>query len=115
MFGIAWGVGSLLLLVGLGERFRSGNQRQLESMGQDIIFIFPGRIPAVEGQRQGMKQYALTYQDYLDIRNQAKLVRNISPVLQRGDIRAVSDFATSNGQVVGINAIFNQIRYLPMG
>jgi len=26
MFGIAWGVGSLLLLVGLGEGFRSGNR-----------------------------------------------------------------------------------------
>ena len=26
MFGIAWGVGSLLLLVGLGEGFRSGNK-----------------------------------------------------------------------------------------
>ena len=25
MFGIAWGVGSLLLLVGLGEGFRTGN------------------------------------------------------------------------------------------
>ena len=29
MFGIAWGVGSLLLLVGLGEGFRSGNKRVL--------------------------------------------------------------------------------------
>jgi len=27
MFGVAWGVGSLLLLVGLGEGFRSGNKR----------------------------------------------------------------------------------------
>src|SRR5437764_12124295 len=62
MFGIAWGVGSLLLLVGLGEGFRSGNRRQLETMGQDIIFIFPGRVPAVAGQHQGMKQYFLTYQ-----------------------------------------------------
>ena len=26
MFGIAWGVGSLLLLVGLGEGFRAGTQ-----------------------------------------------------------------------------------------
>lgn len=115
MFGIAWGVGSLLLLVGLGEGFRSGNQRQLETMGQDIIFIFPGRIPAVEGQHQGMKQYALTYQDYLDVRKEARLVRNVSPVLQRGDIRAVSDFATSNGQLTGIAPVFSQIRYLPMG
>ena len=115
MFGIAWGVGSLLLLVGLGEGFRSGNRRQLETMGQDIIFIFPGRVPAVAGQHQGMKQYFLTYQDYLDIRHEARLVRNISPVLQRGDIRAVSEFATSNGQVIGIAANFNEIRYLPMG
>jgi len=41
MFGIAWGVGSLLLLVGLGEGFRSGNQRELDSIGKDIQFIFP--------------------------------------------------------------------------
>jgi putative ABC transport system permease protein len=115
MFGIAWGVGSLLLLVGLGEGFRSGNKRQLETMGQDIIFIFPGNIPAVAGQHQGMKPYFLTYQDVLDIRKEATLVRNVSPVLNRGDIRAQSDFATSNGQVIGITANFNEIRYLPMG
>ena len=42
MFGIAWGVGSLLLLVGLGEGFRSGNRRELNSLGEDIMFIFPG-------------------------------------------------------------------------
>src|SRR5207302_891393 len=30
MFGIAWGVGSLLLLVGLGEGFRSGNRKPIE-------------------------------------------------------------------------------------
>ena len=115
MFGIAWGVGSLLLLVGLGEGFRSGNRRQLETMGQDIIFIWPGNIPAVEGQHQGMKRYTLTYQDVLDIRKEANLVSEASPVLMRGDIRAQSEFATSNGQVVGITSNFNQIRWLPMG
>ena len=50
MFGIAWGVGSLLLLVGLGEGFRSGQVRNLATLGQDIMFMFPGRIPAVAGQ-----------------------------------------------------------------
>ena len=28
MFGIAWGVGSLLLLVGLGEGFRAGTKKR---------------------------------------------------------------------------------------
>jgi len=30
MFGIAWGVGSLLLLIGLGEGFRAGTKKNLE-------------------------------------------------------------------------------------
>ena len=47
MFGIAWGVGSLLLLVGVGEGFRSGIKRELAEFGKDIMFIFPGRAPAV--------------------------------------------------------------------
>ena len=34
MFGVAWGVGSLLLLVGLGEGFRSGNKRGLAEYGE---------------------------------------------------------------------------------
>ena len=44
MFGIAWGVGSLLLLVGLGEGFRSGQARNLATLGQDIMFVFPGEF-----------------------------------------------------------------------
>jgi hypothetical protein len=42
MFGIAWGVGSLLLLVGLGEGFRSGNQKQLNTMGENIVWVNGG-------------------------------------------------------------------------
>jgi hypothetical protein len=61
MFGIAWGVGSLLLLVGLGEGFRSGQAKQLKNLGQDIMFTFPGRIPAVEGSTQSGRTYHFTY------------------------------------------------------
>ena len=60
MFGIAWGVGSLLLLVGLGEGFRSGNRRELNSLGEDIMFVFPGRAPAVAGNMSSGRTYNLT-------------------------------------------------------
>src|SRR4030081_1160828 len=68
MFGIAWGVGSLLLLVGLGEGFRSGNKRQLAEFGKDVMFLYPGRAPAMTGSMNSARSYLLTYQDYLDIR-----------------------------------------------
>jgi putative ABC transport system permease protein len=115
MFGIAWGVGSLLLLVGLGEGFRSGNQKELASIGKNIMFIFPGRIPATPGSGVGLRPYFLTERDYLDIQSEARHVGNVSPVLMRQDIRAVSEFANSNGQVIGVTPNFNQIRHLPLG
>jgi putative ABC transport system permease protein len=50
MFGIAWGVGSLLVLVGLGEGFRSGQRRNLEKLGNDLVMMWNGTIPAVANQ-----------------------------------------------------------------
>ncbi len=114
MFGIAWGVGSLLLLVGLGEGFRSGNRRELNSIGEDIMFIFPGRAPAVAGNMSSGHEYRLTYRDYLDIKSEAPHVRLVAPVLRRTDIREVSEYGNSNGEVAGVPAMFNEIRYLPL-
>jgi putative ABC transport system permease protein len=114
MFGIAWGVGSLLLLVGLGEGFRSGNKKQFDSLGENVMFIWGGRAPAVEGSFTGMRQYYLTYKDFLDVRRDCTDVRAVAPVISRGDLRSVSDFFQSSGQVMGVPAYFNQIRYLPI-
>jgi putative ABC transport system permease protein len=114
MFGIAWGVGSLLLLVGLGEGFRSGNKREMAQYGKDIMFIFPGRAPAVPGSMNSARNYLLTYQDYLDIRKEAPHVRAASPVLVRQDVRAVSEFASANGEIAGVEPQFGEIRYLPL-
>jgi len=113
MFGIAWGVGSLLLLVGLGEGFRSGNRRQMDALGENIMFLWGGRYPAIPGNKQSGKTYHLTYDDYLDIKA-APHVKDASPVLQRQDIRAVSETGSYNGQVIGVEPQFNGIRYLPM-
>ena len=115
MFGIAWGVGSLLLLVGLGEGFRSGQAKELATLGQDIMFTFSGRIPGVQGSTQSGRLYHFTYQDYLAIRDDSKFIRIVSPVLNREDIRAVSDYGSTNGQVFGVAPVYNQIRNVPIG
>ncbi len=113
MFGIAWGVGSLLLLVGLGEGFRSGNKKQFDELGENVMFIWGGRAPAVNGDFNSMRQYYLTDQDYRDIKASGE-VHDAVPVIQRSDIRAVSDFFQSSGQFMGTLPNFNQIRYIPI-
>src|SRR5580698_8858880 len=114
MFGIAWGVFSLLLLVGLGEGFRSGNKKQFDTLGENVMFIWSGRAPAVQGSFTALRQYYLTYRDYLDILRECRGVGAAGPVISRSDIQAVSDFYQASGQINGVLAMFNQIRYLPI-
>src|SRR6516225_136373 len=102
MFGIAWGVGSLLLLVGLGEGFRSGNRKQFDQIGENVLFIFGGRAPAVNGSFTGLRQYYLTTKDYQDIVAECPNVGLATPIIARDDIRAVSDFFQSSGRMMGV-------------
>jgi putative ABC transport system permease protein len=114
MFGIAWGVGSLLLLVGLGEGFRSGNRKQFDEIGENVLFIFGGRAPTVNGSFTSLRQYYLTYKDYQDLVAESPDVGVAVPIIARDDIRAVSDFYQSSGRLMGIPAAFNQVRHVPV-
>jgi putative ABC transport system permease protein len=114
MFGIAWGVGSLLLLVGLGEGFRSGNRKQFDEIGENVLFIFGGRAPAMNGSFTSLRQYYLTYKDYEDVRRECPDVGLVVPIIARDDIRAVSDFYQSSGRLMGVPSEFSQVRYMPM-
>ena len=113
MFGIAWGVGSLLLLIGLGEGFRAGTEKSLESFGQDYMQIYNGRVPSLGRSQLSSRQYYLNYQDYLDIRNSPH-IRNAAPIIYRGDLRLVSEYGSSNGYVDGSEPQFYDIRYQPV-
>ncbi|HUK24656.1 MAG TPA: ABC transporter permease [Terriglobales bacterium] len=110
MFGIAWGVGSLLLLVGLGEGFRSGNRKQFNELGENVMFIWGGRAPVMNGSFTGLHYYYLTDQDYHDVATQCPDVEAVTPDIRRNDIRAVSDFYQSSGPIFGVLPDFAQIR-----
>lgn len=113
MFGIAWGVGSLLLLVGLGEGFRSGNKKQLDEIGENIIFFWPGTVPASGGTTAG-RRYFPTIRDWEDIQREASAVGASAPVIQRGDIKTVSQYSSTNGQITGNPPNYAGIRFLPI-
>ena len=114
MFGIAWGVGSMLLLISVGEGFRSGNHRQLASFGNDLIMMWGGTIPAVPNQHTGMRPYNLTLSDAEAIRTQAPDVRAAVALINRDDIMQQSIYQTAGGQVIGTEPNYDGIRFLPM-
>jgi putative ABC transport system permease protein len=114
MFGIAWGVGSLLLLVGLGEGFRSGQHRNLASFGNDIVMMWDSTIPAVANQHTGMRPYQFTLGDEAAIRALPQ-VRDVSGFLSRGDMYEVSAYSNTSGSVFGVEPNFAEMRFIPMG
>ncbi len=114
MFGIAWGVASLLLLIGLGEGFRSGQRRSLSELGTDVIMMWSGNVPALANQHTGQRPYKLTVADVEAIRAGAPHVRNATAILNRGDLKEVSEFSSASGPVWGIETNFPEIRKLPI-
>jgi len=114
MFGIAWGVGSMLLLISVGEGFRSGQKRQFAELGNDVIMMWNGNIPAVPGQHANMRPYYLTLSDVNAVRSQAPDVRDATAILSRSDIKQQSIWETAGGVVMGVEPQFQTIRYLPI-
>jgi putative ABC transport system permease protein len=100
--------------VGLGEGFRSGNKKEFDELGENVMFIWSGRAPVMQGSFTALRQYYLTYRDYQDILRDCKSVGAAAPVVRRSDIRAVSDFFQTSGQIFGVPAMYSEIRYVPI-
>jgi len=113
MFGIAWGVGSLLVLVGLGEGFRSGQHRQLSTLGNDLVMMWNGTIPAVANQHTGMRPYQLTMGDAEAVRHLPEL-RAVTVELNRSDLYEVSQWNNTSSHVMGVEPNYGVVRFIPM-
>ena len=113
MFGIAWGVGSLLVLVGLGEGFRSGQHRNLAKLGNDLVMMWNGTIPAVANQHTGMRPYQLSLAD-AEAARQLPELRAVTVELSRSDLYEVSQFSNTSSHVMGVWPNYTSVRYIPM-
>lgn len=113
MFGIAWGVGSLLVLVGLGEGFRCGQHRNLARFGNDVVLMWNGTIPAVANQHTGMRPYQLTLGDAEAMRHLPEL-RGVTVELSRSDLYEVSQYSNTSSHVMGVWPNYPVVRFIPM-
>jgi putative ABC transport system permease protein len=114
MFGIAWGVGSMLLLIGVGEGFRVGQRQQLSRFGSDVIMMWGGNVPAVPSQHVGMRPYYLTLRDEHAIVSQAPDVRDATAILQLDNLQEQSLYETVTGSILGVQLNYPRVRKLPI-
>jgi putative ABC transport system permease protein len=114
MFGILWGVISVVILSATGEGFRQGNEHVLQELGKNIGIVWGGRTSMQAGGERAGRQIFLTLDDARAIQEQARLVAVATPELQRSGLSVKSRFNAASPQVHGIEPSYQYIRTLDL-
>lgn len=110
MFGITWGVISIVLLSGVSTGFQRGNTVVLRELGKNIVIIRNGRTSKQAGGERAGKIIRLDIHDVKALKEQSKLLEFVTPELMRGGVQAKSSFNASSTQLSGVWPVFQNIR-----
>ena len=78
MFGMAWGITTVVLLLAYGEGFGRAIQAIWDSYGSTAVGIFPGRTSQQAGGNKAGVQIRFTQDDVEMLRNVVPLVKHVS-------------------------------------
>ena len=111
MFGILWGITSVILLVGLGIGFSIQQRKQLRTIGTDIAIMFGGKTAMpYQGYAAG-RNVTLTIDDAIAIQRLAPLIKTVSPEIRK-TVNEVSQWNASNRAVRGVWPAYQHFRSL---
>ncbi len=111
MFGIVWGIASVILLVGLGRGFSVDSKKRMQTLGKDLVIVWGGRTSSQVGGLAAGREVSLTIEDARLVRDECYQVKNVSPELRRS-VPEVSQFNSANRGVVGMWPSYQQFRSL---
>ncbi len=115
MFGIAWGIISIVLMVAAGEGLRVGQQRAAETFGRDIMIVFAGRTSMQAGGIRAGRRLWWHNTDHLAIQQQATACQDAMPELGQGGVPVRSHYNSGSFLVTGSLPPFAWIRSLALG
>lgn len=79
MFGILWGMVSIIVLSAMGEGFRLGNDQVLLEFGKNMAIVWGGRTSLQAGGERAGRVINLTIEDARAIESQSRMVQTLSP------------------------------------
>ena len=109
MFGILWGVISVVILSATGEGFRRGNTHVLEELGRNIAIVWGGRTSMQVGGERAGRRILLTIDDVRALQRESSMIRVVSPEINRG-ASVKSLYNAASLQVHGVEPQYQEIR-----
>jgi putative ABC transport system permease protein len=111
MFGIIWGITSVILLVGLGKGFSRDQKEHLKTIGVDLAIIWGGRTSEQAGGYAAGRPVRLSISDAYLIKQEAYLIKTVSPELRRS-VTEVSRYNGASRPVRGVWPEYQRFRSL---
>ncbi len=113
LFGIAWGIISITLMVAAGEGLRVGQQKVAADFGKDIMIVFAGRTSMQAGGARAGRAIHWEDTDYLAVQKEATACRYVLPELGN-DAPIRSLYNSGSLTVAGSLPPFQEIRTIPI-
>src|SRR5262245_9167179 len=114
MFGILWGMISVVVLSATGEGFQRGNEKVLRELGKNIGIIWGGRTSMQAGGERAGRLIQLTLDDARALAAESSMLAVVSPELSRGGVRAKSAYNAATTNVNGIEPQYQDIRTIEL-
>jgi len=109
MFGIAWGIVAITLMVAAGEGLRVGTEKVAENFGKNIMIVFAGRTSMQVGGTRAGQDVRWQDTDYLYVQQEATACEYVVPEYGRGP-RTRSLYNSASLLVTGSLPAFAEIR-----
>jgi putative ABC transport system permease protein len=114
MFGILWGVVSVVVLSATGEGFQRGNQAVLETLGKNVGIVWGGRTSTHAGGERAGRRIMLTVDDARALERESSYLAVVSPEIQRGGVTIRSAHNAAALTVHGVEPQYQSIRTLDL-
>src|SRR3954466_1470248 len=114
MFGILWGMISVVVLSATGEGFRRGNDQVLRELGKNIAIVWGGRTSLQAGGERAGREIRLTIDDARAIAAESSMVAVVSPEIERGAVKGKSSYNAATARVAGIEPQYQDIRTIEL-
>lgn len=114
MFGLVWGIVSIVLMTAAGDGFREGQRQVAANFGENIFIVFPGRTSMQAGGERAGRRVMWSIRDHELLRPYAPSCEHILPELTRGAVAVRSDYNAGSFLVSGSQPPYQQLRALPV-
>ncbi len=114
MFGILWGMVSVVVLSATGEGFRRGNDKVLRELGKNIGIIWGGRTSLQAGGERAGRVVRLTIGDAHALAAESSMIAVVSPELERSAVKVKSAYNSATARVSGIEPQYQEIRTIEL-